>query len=117
MLFYMQIQKLLRVLFFVIGATVVMLTTKARAEPPHLADYWEPTHLNIRACVQRGIMVLREIGFQDAHPGRSGKVAFGNRDDNHMEVICSIPNWVVFVGASSSLDQIVNYRNELAKRF
>lgn len=98
-------------------AVVAVATSNARAEPPHLADYWQPTQLSIAACVQRGLIALQEIGFEDAHPGKSGEVAFGNRGDSHMEVICSIPHWAVFVGASPSLNEIVDYRNQLLRRF
>jgi hypothetical protein len=106
----------LRTLMVVAG----MLTTStinACAEPPHLANYWKPTRLSMHACVQRGMTVLRQIGFADAHLRRSGKVVFGNNGESHMAVICAIPGWVVFAGASPSLDEIANYRNELASRF
>jgi hypothetical protein len=100
-----------------IGMITCMMTTAFSAEPPHLASYWEPTRLSSRSCVERGITVLREMGFNDAHRGKSGMVAFGNRDDSHMEVICSIPRWVVFVGASPSLDQIAKYRDIIVGLF
>lgn len=101
----------------IIGATSAMMTAGAKAEPPHLATYWLPIRLTMKACLHRGMSVLRDIGFQDVHSGGSGKVAFGSRDDNHMGVVCAIPHWVIFVGASPNLDEIANYRNELVKRF
>jgi hypothetical protein len=100
-----------------IGVIACMKTTALSAEPPHLASYWESTRLSTRACVNRGITVLRKMGFDDAHRGKSGVVAFGNQDDSHMEVICSIPHWVVFVGASPNLHQIAKYRDLIVRLF
>jgi hypothetical protein len=100
-----------------IGATLLLTTANARAEPPHLASHWLPTPLTMQECLQRSFAALCELGFQDAHLGKSGDVVFGSRDDSHMEVICAIPDWAVFVGASPSLEQVAKYRDELVKRF
>ena len=101
----------------VIAGTLTASTIKACAEPPHLANHWEPTRLSLHACLRRGMTVLRLIGFADAHLGKSGKAVFGNNGDSHMAVICAIPHWVVFAGAAPSLNEIVNYRNELVGQF
>lgn len=118
MLLNLQIQKAFRVLTLaLIAAALATPMTEARGEPPHLADYWEPTRLSMHACLQRAMTVLRQMGFEDAHLGKGGKEVFGYHRDSHVGVICSIPRWVVFVGASPNLDEITNFRDELVQRF